>query len=57
VRDDVAGGQRLSIDEALRVARSWHAAGRVEEARRMCRTILATEPTHAGALTLLHAMG
>jgi hypothetical protein len=55
-RPDIARGQRLDLAEALTAAADFHANGRIDEATRMCRTILAVEPAHAGALLLLYRM-
>jgi hypothetical protein len=55
-RPDIARGQRLDLAEALTAAADFHADGRTDEANRMCRTILAVEPAHAGALLLLYRM-
>lgn len=56
-RDDVANGQQITVAEGLRLAAGWKQSGRLDDARKMCRTILSAEPANTTALQLLHALG
>jgi hypothetical protein len=55
-RRDLARGQGVEVAEALTIATELHGQGQVAEATRMCRSILALEPSHTGALLLLYEM-
>jgi MoaA/NifB/PqqE/SkfB family radical SAM enzyme len=55
-RRDVARGQGVGVAEALTIATELRGQGQIAEASRMCRSILAVEPSHTGALLLLYEM-
>jgi len=55
-RPNLARGQAVSLPDALNVATDLHAAGRSADAARLCRKILAADPVHGGALSLLYRM-
>lgn len=55
-RHNLARGQNADVAEALAIARDLRGRGRPADAIRLCRRILASEPTHAGALLLLHEL-
>jgi Flp pilus assembly protein TadD len=45
--------EEVTIDRAMQIASEYYQAGKLEEAERVCRQILAVQPRHAGALNLL----
>ncbi len=56
-RDDAAGGQQFTLQEALELATEWEASGRRDDAASVYRRILAALPGHAEAARRLGGLG
>ena len=56
-RDDAAGGQQFTLEEALELATEWEASGRRDDAASVYRRILAALPGHAEAARRLGMLG
>ncbi len=49
--------EEVTIDKAMAIATGFYHAGRLQEAERICRQILAVQPHYADALNLLGILG